>query len=199
MVYVYHPCNLILVPFCFYKSYHYIIKQHLYIKIKYIPIKKTTTNFKYIPMKHNDSIRYIIKSVYRCISLCFNKICNSPWHCIVRFLQDVQCYTLPRFTYSLPHLFFSTRHLVAHLIIILYGIHVKRFPWSFQNQHSFTFLECSSAFRVMAWREIQHMDISLLWEHNAFTCDFNIMNYIILLLLLMAHQTCTLTGDLTLV
>ena len=32
----------------------------------------------------------------------------------------------------------------------------------------------------MAWREILHEDISLLWEHNALTCHFNIMNNIIL-------------------
>ena len=50
-VYVYNTCNLILVPFCFYKSYHNIIRQHLYINIKCIQIKKTTTYFKYIPMK----------------------------------------------------------------------------------------------------------------------------------------------------
>ena len=71
-------------------------------------------------------------------------------------------------------------------------------------------------FRVMAWREIVHKDISLLWEHNALACHFNIMNNITLvfctilvtihlslrrdmLLLLMAPQTGTLTGDLTLV
>ena len=32
----------------------------------------------------------------------------------------------------------------------------------------------------MGWREILHKDISLLWEHNALTCHFNIMNIIIL-------------------
>ena len=51
MVYVYHTCYLILVPFCFYKSYQRVIRQHLYVFIKYIPIKNTTTYFKYIPMK----------------------------------------------------------------------------------------------------------------------------------------------------
>ena len=32
----------------------------------------------------------------------------------------------------------------------------------------------------MAWREFVHKDISLLWEHNALTCHFNIMNNITL-------------------
>ena len=41
MVYVCHTCYLILVPFCFYKSYQRIIRQHLYVFIKYIPNKKT--------------------------------------------------------------------------------------------------------------------------------------------------------------
>ena len=66
--------------------------------------------------------------------------------------------------------------------------------------------------------------VSLLWEHNALTCHFNIINnialvfciihvtiyfsqtrhaslslpnFLTMLLLLMAPQTCTLTGDLT--
>ena len=54
-------------------------------------------------------------------------------------------------------------------------------------------------------------DISLLWEHNAFTCHFNIMNDITLVFctipvtihfsqttqasVFMAPQTCTLTGE----
>ena len=42
----------------------------------------------------------------RCISICLNKICYSHWPCILKFFQDVQCYNLPRFTYSLPHLLF---------------------------------------------------------------------------------------------
>ena len=33
----------------------------------------------------------------------------------------------------------------------------------------FTFLECSSTLRVMAWRDIMYKDLSLLLEHNAFT------------------------------
>ena len=37
----------------------------------------------------------IIKSLLCCTSLCFNKICNSPWHWIVKFFQDVWCYTIP--------------------------------------------------------------------------------------------------------
>ena len=100
MVYVYITCNLILVPFCFYKSYLHITRQHLYINIKYIQIKKTTTYFKYIPMKTQlQCTLHHYVYIYRCISLCFNKICNSPWYCIVRFLQDAQCYTIPRFPY----------------------------------------------------------------------------------------------------
>ena len=38
----------------------------------------------------------------------------------------------------------------------------------------------SNTFRVMAWCEIMHEGIPLLWEHNAVTCHFNIMNTIIL-------------------
>ena len=30
----------------------------------------------------------------------------------------------------------------------------------------------------MAWPEIMDKDVSLLWEHNALTCHFNIMNNI---------------------
>ena len=33
----------------------------------------------------------------------------------------------------------------------------------------------------MAWQEILHKDIFLLWEHNALTGNFNIMNNIILI------------------
>ena len=32
----------------------------------------------------------------------------------------------------------------------------------------------------MVWREIMHIDISILLEHNAFTCHFNIVNNILL-------------------
>ena len=70
--------------------------------------------------KHNYSVHYIIKSVYRCISLCFDKIWNLPWLCIVKFLLDVQCYTKPCFTYSLPHLFFL--HSIWFPISSLYSI-----------------------------------------------------------------------------
>ena len=69
----------------------------------------------------------------------------------------------------------------------------------------------SSTFRAMAWREIMHTNIALL-EHRAITCHFNDMNNITLVfciihvtihfsqsscLLLIALQTCTLTGDFT--
>ena len=75
----------------------------------------------------------------------------------------------------------------------------------------FYILEMFSTFRVMAWREIIVKAIFLLWEQNAFTCYFNIMNnitwYFVLPmlpftflrrncpLLLMARQTCILTGS----
>ena len=39
------------MPLCFHKLYQRIIRQHLYISIKYIPMKNTTTYFKYILMK----------------------------------------------------------------------------------------------------------------------------------------------------
>ena len=38
----------------------------------------------------------------------------------------------------------------------------------------------SRNFLVMAYQEIMNKDISLLWELNAFTCHFNIMNDITL-------------------
>ena len=92
---------------CFFKSYQRIIRQHLYIYTKNIPMKNTTTYFKYIPIKNTTSLYvYIIMSVFRFISLCFDKICNSSWYWVVKFFQDVQCYTIPCLTYSLTHLFF---------------------------------------------------------------------------------------------
>ena len=43
-----------------------------------------------------------------------------------------------------------------------YGIDVRQIPWSFQTGYFVTFLACPSSFRVMAWREIMHKNISLL-------------------------------------
>ena len=76
-------------------------------------------------------------------------------------------------------------------------------------------------FKVMAWREIMNKGIPLLWEHNAFTCHFNIMNYITLIFCtidvtsyfsqkrqgsvfngspdLHSYYFCTLTGGFTVV
>ena len=69
------------MPFCFYKSYQRIIRQHFYISIKYIPMKNTTAYFKYILMKTQQHLYvYSIKSKFLCISLCFHEICNSTWH-----------------------------------------------------------------------------------------------------------------------
>ena len=82
--------------------------------------------------KHNNSVCYIIKSVYRCISLCFDKICNLPWHCIVKFLLDFQCYTKPRFTYSLPHLFFLHRNWLPISSLYSMGFMSCEFPGHFR-------------------------------------------------------------------
>ena len=98
---------------------------------------------------------YIIKSVFHCTSLYFNKICNSPWHWIVKFFHLTSTTLL------------FTWHLVTNLFLhcisnVLYGIQFWRIPWSFQNRYSFTIYEFSSTFRVMAWREIMHKNVSLL-------------------------------------
>ena len=76
---------------------------------------------------------YIIKAEFRCALLIFIKICNSPWHWIVKFFQDVRCYTILCFTYSLPHIFFLTQHLVTNLFLrniqnVFNWIHVGIFP-----------------------------------------------------------------------
>ena len=67
-------------------------------------------------------------SYSRLTSICFDKICYSPWHWIVKFFQDLRCHTIPCFTYSLPHLFFtqySVSNLFFHYIpYVLYGIHI---------------------------------------------------------------------------
>ena len=71
------------MPFCFYKSYQRINGQHLYINIKYVPMRTQKHNLNTF-LKNTTTLKaYIIKSVLLCISLCFNKICNSPLHCIL--------------------------------------------------------------------------------------------------------------------
>ena len=174
---------------------------------------------------------YIINSVICCISFCFIKICNSPWHGIVRFFLDVWCYTIPSIIYSIPHHFsftwnMVTNHFLYYVLKVLYGVHVWRIPRPFQNRYSFTFYGCSTTFRVMEWREIMHTDIALLLEHSAksfqyhefddiemtlrcvpqnnITLVFRITHVTIhfsqsFSLLLIAPQTCTLTGDFTVV
>ena len=47
----YHTFNLILMPVYFYKSYKRIIRQRLYINIKYNPVKTHNHILKYIPME----------------------------------------------------------------------------------------------------------------------------------------------------
>ena len=68
--------------------------------------------------KHNNIVAYIIKSVVLCYPICFNKICNSPWHWIVKFFPDVRFYTIPCFIYWPLHLFCFIWHLVTNLFII---------------------------------------------------------------------------------
>ena len=63
--------------FCFYKPCQRIIRQQLYICIKYIPIKHNSILKIHSSENTTTLCAYIIKSVYLCISLCFNKICNS--------------------------------------------------------------------------------------------------------------------------
>ena len=94
-----------LMPFCFYKPYQRKLRQQLHINIKYIPMKYNNILCTHFNENTTTLYAYIIKSVFLCIALCFNKICNSPWHWNVKFFQDVQYYTIPRFTYWLPHLF----------------------------------------------------------------------------------------------
>ena len=36
---LYHTCNYIFMPFCFYAAFQRITRQHLYMNIKYIPMK----------------------------------------------------------------------------------------------------------------------------------------------------------------
>ena len=96
--------------------------------IKYIP-KKNTTTYLYA---------YIINSVICCIFFCFIKICNSPWHGIVRLFLDVWCYTIPCITYSILHHFSFTwnlvnNHFLYYVLKVLYGVHVWRIPRPFQN------------------------------------------------------------------
>ena len=121
-------------------------------KCKIHSYENTTTYFK----KHSDEMTttnlysYIVKSVFYSTFLCFNKICSFPWHWIVKFFQDVRCYTIPRFTYAF-HISSFTWHLVTDLFLhhirnVLYGIYIWRIPRPFQNGYSFTFLECSSIF-----------------------------------------------------
>ena len=43
-------------------------------------------------------------------------------------------------------------------------------------------------FSVLAWLETKHKDISVLWDHYAFTCYFNIKNNITLVF-------CTIHSD----
>ena len=127
---------------------------------------------------------FIIKSVFRCTSLCFNKFCNSHWHRIVKLFQDFLCCTIPCFTCSLPYIFF-TWHLVTNLFLncipnIIFGDLYLANILVIPEWISFTFYECPCTFRVMSWRESMHKDMTLLCEHNSFTCHFNILNNITL-------------------
>ena len=64
----------------------------------------------------------------------------------------------------------------------------------------------------MAWREIMHTDIALLLEHSAMSFQYHDNNTLVFCiiyvtihfsqsfsLLIIAPQTCTLTGDFTVV
>ena len=103
---------------------------------------------------------YIIKSVFLCISICFNKIYNSTLHWIVKFFQDVRCYTIPRFTYWLPHLFFY----MAFGYQSLASLYTKRSLWYSSLANSPVILEW--VFSLHPW------NVLVLWElwHGATSC-----------------------------
>ena len=134
-----HTCNLILMSFCFYKSYQRIIRQHLYVNIKYIPMKNTTTYFNTLQWKHNSIVRLHHNVSITLHHLCFNKICTSPWHWIVKFFKDVRCYTIPCFSHSLPPIFFL-HDIQLPISLLLYSKRcqwdsclAKKIPWQFQE------------------------------------------------------------------
>ena len=124
-------------------------------------------------------------------------------------------------------LLYATVHMLATISLLFYmafgyqslsSLNSKRSLWYaclanplvILEPGSITFLECSSTFRVMAWRNFMYKDISL---HNAFTYYFKIMDntppcvlhyqcpFTFLCsdrhLLLIAQQTCTFNGDFT--
>ena len=103
----YHTCNLIPMPFGFKKSYQRIMRQYLNIDFKCIPTKTQQQTLKHSNENTTALYAYIIKSVFRCSSLCFNKICNSPLHSIVKFFNGVWLNTIPCFTYSFHPLFYT--------------------------------------------------------------------------------------------
>ena len=52
----YHACNLIIMKFYFYKSYQRIIRQHLYMNIKYIPMKTQHHTLNTFQWKHYNTL-----------------------------------------------------------------------------------------------------------------------------------------------
>ena len=72
-------------------------------------------------------------SVFRCAPISLLRSAIFLGIELFKFFQDVGCCTIPCFSYSLPHIFFLTQHLVTNLFLhnipnFLNGIHVGKFP-----------------------------------------------------------------------
>ena len=106
------------MPFYFYISYQRTIRHHLYINVKYIPRKTQQQTLIHSNDTTTYLYTYIIKSVFRFTSLCFNKIFNSAWYLIAKFFQDVPCFNIPRFTYPLSHIFLHDFWLTIFFFIM---------------------------------------------------------------------------------
>ena len=65
--------------------------------------------------QHHTPISYFI---FRCISLCFYKICNSPWHLIEKVLPGRLLQHFTKLSHTCFHISFLTQHLVTNLFII---------------------------------------------------------------------------------
>ena len=152
------------MSFCFYKSYQRICRQHLYINIKYIPMKKTTTYFNTVQWKHNGIVR-----LHHNVSISLHH--PLLWYDL-HFSLALNCKILSDrpvpHSYSLPHLFFFTWHSVTNIFffIIFQTLSMRFMSGKFPGHSRMGILYHSRnvliLFRVMAWREIMYKDLSLL-------------------------------------
>ena len=182
------------------------------------PLNIWRTNWQNFTKFYKGPLKsYFTTQYFKSISLSFNKICNSPWHWIVKFSQDVQCYALPRFTHWLPHLFFSTWHLVTNLFIIFQTFSMVFMSRQFPS-HSRTGIPLHS-WNVLVLLELWHgavscikiypfcgktthsRNISISLMISLWYFALSMLPFIFLWremhLLLMVSQTCTLTCDFT--